>query len=779
MKKIVSIILLLALTLALLPAALAGDVSLSTHALEIDGKPVKAAAYNVDGYNYFRLRDLAVLLKDTDSRFAVEWDPTRGVLLTPGGEYVPNGSELKTGEALTAQAEPSRDPLYVNGRQVSVQAYKVAGSNYYKLADLSGWLGFSLAFDDATRTVRLSTVPEGLSFAANYGEIAEALAASRGGMRGGDTFVTEEAAEAEPEAAEAPMPVPNENGAASSASGSAADSAGGKGADEGYSGTNVQVKGIDEGDIVKTDGKYIYVLDEEMYLTVLSAAGADSDIISRTKIGFNDWQNNGEGEYYDYSSTNKYTREMYVSDGIVAVISNYNYYHDYQTAEGWDYENESYTCLDVLDLTDPLDPEVLNSMGQDGWFVSSRLLDGRIYLVTNYWVYSFDEEEPVTFIPSIYRNGVAEPIAAGDICIAREGNEFVVAAAYDLNDGSLLKAQSLLGAGDQVYMSADSLYVFGSVWGNEAENTYTESVYTVTEYRNSTDTMIHRFALTEEGLDLAAQGKVPGYLDSQFSADEKDGMLRIVTTTSEYTYKLYVDEAYGFSNYVWGDDNDATGLYILDSRLNVLGSVEDLAPGERVYSARFDGDIAYFCTFRQVDPLFAVDLSDPTNPTVLSALKIPGFSEYLHSWGEGRLFGFGRDADEETGRTGNLKLVMFDTTDKADVKVENTLLLDASYSEALYNHKAFFISPEKNLIGFVGDGDYYIFSYDPAEGFKELSHFEFDWYNYDMRGFWIGECVYLASPSQALVLDMNGWAPLKQITIVDYEDPVVYEEAKG
>ena len=86
MKKIVSIILLLALTLALLPAALAGDVSLSTHALEIDGKPVKAAAYNVDGYNYFRLRDLAVLLKDTDSRFAVEWDPTRGVLLTPGGE---------------------------------------------------------------------------------------------------------------------------------------------------------------------------------------------------------------------------------------------------------------------------------------------------------------------------------------------------------------------------------------------------------------------------------------------------------------------------------------------------------------------------------------------------------------------------------------------------------------------------------------------------------------------------------------------------------------------
>lgn len=772
MKKLISLLLVLAIALALLPAALAADVSLSNQGLEIDGKAVKAAAYNVDGYNYFKLRDLAMLLTESPSRFAVNWNEAEGrVELTTGETYTPNGSEFSAGSALFAMAQPSRDPLWINGRAVQgVAAYKVGGSNYYKLADLAPYLGYSLSYDEATRTIALATAaPAALRFAADYDEVAEAVKATWGGER---YTVTEDAAEAE----EAPMETaPAAEPEMNSNTGSSAAEAGGKGADE-YSGTNVQVKGIDEGDIVKTDGKYIYVLDNAMQLTILSAAGGDSEIVSRTQIGYSDWTDNNkeESKYYDYSSTNKNPREMFVAEGRVAILSGYNYYHDYETAEGWGYENESYTCLDVLDVTDPAAPKTIASKGQDGWLVSSRLLNGRLYFVTNYWVYNYDEEDPVTFVPRLYTDGAAEPIAAGDICIAGDSNEFVVVGAYDVATGELLKAQSLLGAGDEVYMSADSLYVFGSEWANEVVNTYTESVYTVEEHLNYSSTQIHRFDLTEEGLELAAQGSVPGYMDSQFSADEADGLLRIVTTANGYSYKLYTDEAYGFTNYVWGEDNSATGLYILNEQLVTVGSIEDLAPGEQVYSARFDGDVAYFCTFRQVDPLFAVDLSDPTAPAVMSALKIPGFSEYLHGWGEGRLFGFGRDADEETGRTGQLKLVMFDTTDKGDVKVENSLVLDTTYSPALYNHKAFFISPEQNIIGFVADGNYYVYSYDPAKGFTEVTHFNFENYEYDMRGFYVNENIYLVSPSQALVLDRATWTQLKLIPIVEVEEEPVY-----
>jgi uncharacterized secreted protein with C-terminal beta-propeller domain len=150
----------------------------------------------------------------------------------------------------------------------------------------------------------------------------------------------------------------------------------------------------------------------------------------------------------------------------------------------------------------------------------------------------------------------------------------------------------------------------------------------------------------------------------------------------------------------WDEDGSKTfnALYVLDADLQVAGSITDLAQDEVIYSARFDGDIGYFVTFRQVDPLFAVDLSNPKAPVVLSALKIPGFSEYLHLWSDGRLFGLGRDADVETGRAGRMKLSMFDTSDPADVTERKTLLLDSDYSAALYNHKAILISRDKNLI---------------------------------------------------------------------------------
>ena len=149
--------------------------------------------------------------------------------------------------------------------------------------------------------------------------------------------------------------------------------------------------------------------------------------------------------------------------------------------------------------------------------------------------------------------------------------------------------------------------------------------------------------------------------------------------------------------------------------------VEDLAENEQIYSARFMGNTAYFVTFRQTDPLFAVDLTDIENPTVLSELKVSGFSEYLHSYGEGLLFGFGIEADEETGRQEGMKLSMFDISDNTNVQEITRLPLDKyNYSEALYNHHALMIQPNKNIIGFEAEGsdrggywkDYLIFTYE-------------------------------------------------------------------
>ena len=348
----------------------------------------------------------------------------------------------------------------------------------------------------------------------------------------------------------------------------------------------------------------------------------------------------------------------------------------------------------------------------------------------------------------------------------------MVAACYDIAAGTLDASQSLLGSGSQVYMRGDSLYVLGSRWEETELRNYTESVYTVTEYESGSVTEIYRFDLAE-GLSFAASGSIPGALDSQFSADVYEGNLRLVATRDSSFYRVFVDEAYDFRNYQWDENTSATGLYILDASLDVIGSVTDLAQGERVYSARFDGPIAYFTTFRTVDPLFAVDCSDPAAPQVLSALKISGFSEYLHPWTEGRLFGFGYEADEESGRTDGLKMVMFDTSDRTDVRALHTLRLDENYSEALYNHRAFFISPEKNLIGFLAEQQYSVYAYDGDSGFRLLARFDME-DEYNVRGLYIGSDAYIVGMEQMAVLDMEAWGEPLRFPIAPPEDSETY-----
>ena len=246
--------------------------------------------------------------------------------------------------------------------------------------------------------------------------------------------------------------------------------------------------------------------------------------------------------------------------------------------------------------------------------------------------------------------------------------------------------------------------------------------------------------------------------------DEYEDMLRIVTTENKYDYKVYTDEKHGFENYVGSDGNkDTNGLYILDGALGIIGSIDGLAETEQVRSVRFDESFVYFCTFRQVDPLFAVDLSDPADPKILSELKISGFSEYLHPWSEDLLLGLGNEADTETGAVSGLKLVMFDISDKSDVNARHTLVLsDAGYSEALYDHKAILAAPDKGLIGFSCDNSYRFFVYDSESGFSPAATVDLgDEWSYGARGLYVGGFAYVLSDSGMKVLDLESFDVVK------------------
>ena len=577
----------------------------------------------------------------------------------------------------------------------------------------------------------------------SYGEVYKALSAyaekaystttTNGAWLAGDDMAVAEEAEVEMEAP------------ASEATFSA-DGAKAAGAEEGigngdFSETNVQTEGVDEADIVKTDGRYIYHLNDNQ-LIIYEAADGEANIVSETEIFDYD---------HDFSDYYEYFSDMYLAGDSLVLIGQYEEYssdHDYKTE----------AVAQIYNISDREAPVKGDMIGQTGYINTTRLVGNMLYIISNEYVYDYDESEPTTYIPCVYRNGEEELVAIDDIClpIEVESTSWLTVSAYDVTTGERISTKTMLGSANTVYMSQNNIYVAEVTWQNDDDNTYTEDQYKVTEHKSYSTINIHKFAYDAGQIEYVNSGAVNGTLMDQFSLDEYNGNLRVVTTSNYSFYKDYHDEKHDFHHYEYGDNSMTNGLYILDESMSIIGSVDKLAEDERVYSCRFLGDVGYFVTFRQTDPLFAVDVSDPSNPKVLSELKITGFSEYLHGWKDGKLLGIGMDADDE-GRTQTMKLSMFDVSDPANVTEEDKLVIPYYYSEALYNHHAVFVDVERGLIGFSAEGDgssdYVVYSYGD-DGFTEHAKLEDSYFNWNMRGVRIGNWLYIVDSESINVIEL-------------------------
>ncbi len=425
-------------------------------------------------------------------------------------------------------------------------------------------------------------------------------------------------------------------------------SIGGGATAEDFSTTNNQEEAVDEGDIVKTDGRYIYRVDFEGMVVI-------SDPDSMQMVSWID-------PFEHAADHNPYTIDIFVNGDNLALIYNGHVENEY------DYN--SVTGVMVFDISDITTPKLKNHHYISGGYNNSRMVGDTIYMITSDflpWIDDFGTILPEDILPYFGGKDGVMPISLSDMFILPEQflDVFTSVTAVSLSSGET-SVKGFLGSYSEIYMSEDNLYLVSARYSDEAN--------------------ITKVSLDGVNIMPVANGTVEGYTESQFSMDEHEGNFRIATTSRDMM------------------GNTSNNLYILDETLTTIGEIENMARGERIYSVRFMGDMGYIVTFRETDPLFAIDLSDPKNPQVLGELKIPGFSEYMHPIDDETLIGIGEETMVDV--YGNviglgLKLSLFDVSDPENPTESHKYLFgDNTYSYAMYDHKAFYYNADKGIIAF-------------------------------------------------------------------------------
>lgn len=557
-----------------------------------------------------------------------------------------------------------------------------------------------------------------------------------------------------------------------------------------YSSTNVQVEGVDEGDSIETDGKYVYALAGGIVYVTQATPAKDAKVVAEIDVR----DANAQSLYLN----NKFLTVVGTRYGLPdndqnnTFGSSYSYYRPFTVVQLWS-------------IADPEHPTKVRSMEFQGNIISSRVTNGFWYAAMYDQPLSYATDIKTTPIQSLlpqYRDQVGKNIdSAGGFKQLAPCNAISYVAPYHdssyteivavpVNSASgKITSKVVFGAGSTVYMSSNNLYVFSSRsnwnWMTTAVNT-----------RSWTDqTEIYKFSLNKNAITLAASQTVPGTVLNQFSADENtyngQHVLRLATTVRDYTATPYVKN----------------NLYTFDADLNRIGWSEGFGGDEQIYAVRFVGNRAYVITYKNTDPLFVFDLANPRAPHKLGELHMTGYSTYLQPYDETHLIGIGKDAVIDTEMGSNfawyqgMKMALFDVTDPHNpIQQFSTSIGDrGTDSLALYDHHALLFSKKKNLLALpvsvvqltdeqknatdtpywsYGSPTYnglYVYHIDLTHGFQFLggvSHANMTGqpvYMYSdnsiTRSLYIGNMLYAFSPQELSIHNLNDLTTVKEVTL--------------
>lgn len=471
---------------------------------------------------------------------------------------------------------------------------------------------------------------------------------------------------------------------------------------EDFSTTNVQEAGVDEPDVAKTDGRRLVTVSDGRLHVLDVSGGTPAEV--------------GSAPLPDAAGD----EVLLAGDRALVLGQGHGHVGPMASSRPRHGPSGPTTTLVSVDLAG--EPEVAETLRVDGAYVSARLVDGvaRIVLRTRPVGLDFtapegsgvraereaternreivEESGVENWLPSYVREGpdgdVVDEGLLVDCTAVHHPDEFAglgLAAVFALDPTAGLDpvgAAGVVGAGETVYATADNLYVAmprgaGSAGGGLAQP---EAVEPGARDGNEVTTSLHRFSIADpDEPTYAASGEVPGRLLDQWALSEHDGHLRVATTEGR---------ARGRED---GPEASESAVRVLDLDLEEVGSVEGLGVGERIYAVRYVGDIGYVVTFREIDPLYTIDLSEPSDPAVLGELKITGYSGYLHPLGDDRLLGVGQEADRE-GRTRGAQASVFDVADLANPRRVDQLTFPGGHTAVEHDHRALLHWPPEDLL---------------------------------------------------------------------------------
>ena len=540
---------------------------------------------------------------------------------------------------------------------------------------------------------------------------------------------------------------------------------------ERYSETNNQESGIQEPDILKTDGSNFYYSPTQNYYGIWrTSIRAPGPVETPNTTVFS-----GLEDEFDETGSIPENGQMLLSDNILTV--------------------QTYNGMKAFDVSDAGNPEQEWQMKFNGSIVASRQINDSILVVLRENV---DYNSPCP-IP-LASGSDSLVLRCGDISYLPGPNpnaDSTYTALKISEDGEVEDSTSMAGSTSNtvVYVSENSIYITNQESMSDADiitgflqengdelfsNDEMDRINEILQYdisdrsriieleevfRQHTEGMDREeqreweeefenelgnyssdnkreftsTAITEigiEDMEIGETGKVPGFVNDQFSLDEKDGNLRITTTVGEQSWRV--------------NGETANDMYVLDENLEEVGSVVDMGINERVYSARFIDDKAYIVTFRRIDPFHVVDLSDPENPELKGELKLPGFSSYLHQLDEDRILGIG----EEDGK---VKAVIFNVEDD-EPTIEDSYIFDDYNSEINQNHHAFMLDKKHEVFFLPGDEGGYIYSY--SDGLKEVMEIDIQNPN---RARYVNDHLYVFGDYSVSVIDEEEWEVVKTV----------------